>query len=40
MRLPSKTLVGSMTRSSMIGSSAKASAKGSADSCVRCSGEA
>jgi hypothetical protein len=40
MRLPSKTLVGSMTRSSMTGSRPKSSVNGSADSRVRCSGDA
>ncbi len=39
MRLPSKTLVGSMTRSSMTGSRPNISANGSADSWARCSGE-
>ena len=40
MRRPSKTLVGSMTRSSITGSRPKISVNGSADSRVRCSGEA
>ena len=39
MRRPSKTLVGSMTRSSITGSMPSSSVNGSADSRVRCRGE-